>query len=146
VAKAQRLGIVTETAYVSTETLRFMSIMVAVNCALAALGVAIAYYVYFYFPHSVEVHYTGKYGEVVSSAATYAGVFPAFQVWIFVVSVIGRWGANRRHFLREEFKGWQQPTDQDLLYKSVSFFIAAVQLIVLTMTAYRAVLLATHSA
>lgn len=72
----------TETADVSTETLRYMSIIAAVNCALAALGVAIAYYVYFYVPHSVEVHYTGKFGEVVSSAATYIGVVPALPILV----------------------------------------------------------------
>jgi hypothetical protein len=42
---------VTETAAGSTETLRLIGIMAAVNCGLAALGVAIACYVYFYVPH-----------------------------------------------------------------------------------------------
>ena len=86
----KRHGIVTETADASAETLRLMSIMAAVNCGLAALGVAIAYYVYFYVPHSLEVHYAGRYDEVVSSAATYISVFPVFQIFVFVLSVIGR--------------------------------------------------------
>jgi hypothetical protein len=55
---------------VSTRTLWFMSVMAAVNGGLATLGVAIAYYFYFYVPHSAEVHNIGKYGEVVASAAT----------------------------------------------------------------------------
>lgn len=131
----------TETVNASAETLRLMSIVAVVNCALAALGVAIAYYVYFYIPHSVEVHYTGKYGEVVSSAATYIGVSPAFQVWVFVVSVISRWGANRPHFLESSES---IPKDRDTLYRMVSFVIAAVQLISLGVTAYRAVVVATY--
>jgi hypothetical protein len=77
---------VTETADVSSGTLRLMSLAAAVNCGLAALGVAIACYVYFYIPHSPEVHYTGKYGEVVSSAATFMSVFPAFQVLFLPLS------------------------------------------------------------
>jgi hypothetical protein len=137
-------GIVTETADLSTETLRLMSIMAAVNCGLAALGVAVAHYVYFYVPHSVEVHYTGKYGEVVSSAATYIGVFPAFQVWLFVMSVIGRWGANRPHVLDnlELGKRFPRPASKELACRAALFAVAALELAGLVGTAYRAVLVA----
>src|SRR6185437_4493539 len=89
----------TEQANLSTGTLSLMSILVAVNFGLAVLGAVIAYYVYFYIPHSLEVHYTSKYGEVVSNAATYIFVFPGFQVCVFVVSAIGRWGVNRPNSL-----------------------------------------------
>ncbi|HTB02048.1 MAG TPA: hypothetical protein VK804_16390 [Bradyrhizobium sp.] len=138
----------TETADASAETLRLMSIMAAVNCGLAALGVAIAYYVYFYVPHSLEVHYTGRYGEVVSSVATYISVFPVFQIFVFVLSVIGRWGANRRHFPEslELRKGLQRPApiERDKLYALVSLVGTTLELFGLVGMISRAVVLATQ--
>ena len=132
----------TETADVSSETLRLMSLAAAVNCGLAALGVAIACYVYFYIPHSPEVRYTGKYGEVVSSAATFMSVFPAFQVWIFVMSLIGRRGANRPHFPGLEQRSVR--VDRDPLYRATCFVVFAFELAGLTGTVCTAVLVATH--
>jgi hypothetical protein len=138
---------VTKTIDASTETLRLMSIMAAVNCGLAALGVAIAYYVYFYVQHSLEVHYTGRYGEVVSSAATYIGVFPVFQIFAFMLSVIGRLGANRDYFLEQSFelRGRMQrfaSLDRDKLYSLVAFVITFAELAGLVGTISRSVVLA----
>ena len=139
-----------ETAEASTETLRLMSIMAAVNCGLAALGVATAYYVYFYVPHSLEVHYAGRYDEVVSSAATYIGVFPVFQIFVFVLSVIGRWGANRRDFPEGLGLGKRLqrpvPMDRDKLYSLVSLALTAGELGGLVGTVSRAVVLASQVA
>jgi hypothetical protein len=87
---------VAETTELSIKTLRLMSVAAIVNCALAALGVTISCYVYFYVPHPLDVHTIGKYGEVVSSTATYIFVLPVFQVWMFVVPVVGRWGRLTR--------------------------------------------------
>jgi hypothetical protein len=141
-----RHGIVTETADVSTETLRLMSILAVVNGTLAALGVAIAYYVYFYVPHPLEVHYTGKYGEVVSSTATYTFVFPVFQVWMFVVLVVGRWRATRPHSLDnlELCKHFPRRASKEQASRVASFGIVAIELVLLVATAYRAVVVATQ--
>ena len=136
----------TEAVEVSTETLRLMSIIAIVNCALAALGVAIAYSVYVYVPHPLEVHYTGKYGEVVSSAATYLFVCPVFQVWLFVVSVIGRWGATRPHPLDnlELWKRFPRRASKEQACRVASFGIVVIHLVILAVTAYRAVVVATQ--
>ena len=129
-----------EPADVSPETLRLMSIAGAVHGALAALGVAIAYYVYFYIPHSDEIHYAGKYGEVVASAATYIFVFPVFQVWAFVLSVIGRRGATRPHPLDNLTLGkrFPQPATKEQACRVASFVIVVMHLIILGATVYRA--------
>jgi hypothetical protein len=130
-------------ARVSNEILRFMSVIAIVNFGIAALGAAIAYYVYFRVSHPANVHYMGKYGEVAPSAAIYVGVPAAFQGWVLVLSVIGRWGANRRHFLDDVFKNRPQPTDRDRLMKITSSFTVVMQLVALTITAAHAVTLAT---
>jgi hypothetical protein len=139
---------VTETADLSTETFRLASILAAVNGGLAALGVAIAYYVYSYVPHSSEVHYTARYGEVVSSAATYISVFPVFQIFVFVglSALPAWWGSYRRHGLQQsiEFrKNWQRPVpDRDTVFKVVSIASTAFELIALVGTASRSMVVA----
>jgi hypothetical protein len=140
---------VTETEDLSTETLRLMSIMAAVNCGLATLGVAIAYYVYFYVPHSLEVHYAGRYGEVVSSTATYIFVFPVFQIFVFVVSALPAWrGSFRRHSLRQSLEvreRLQRPLpNREAVYKVVCIASTAFELAGLVGTASRSVVVATQ--
>lgn len=138
----------TEPADVSPETLRLMSVAAAVHGALAALGMAIAYYVYFQVPHSDEIHYAGKYGEVVASAATYIFVFPVFQVWAFVLSVIGRRCATRPHPLDNLKLGkhFPRPASKDQACRAATFFIMAIHLVILGATVYRAMVVATQIA
>lgn len=134
----------TEPADVSSETLKLMCIAAAINGALATLGMAVAYYVYFHVPHSDEIHYAGKYGEVVSSAATYIFVFPVFQVWAFVLSVIGRWGATRRHPL-DNLKLWKEfprAASKEQACRVASFAVVVMNLIVLAVTFSRSVAVA----
>jgi len=123
-----------------------MSILAVVNGALAALGVAIAYYVYFYVPHPLEVHTTGKYGEVVSSTATYIFVFPVFQVWMFVVLVFGRWRATRPNSLDnlDLWKRFPRRASKEQASIVASFAILAIELIALVGTVSRSVVVAYH--
>jgi hypothetical protein len=123
-----------------------MSILAVANGALAALGVAIAYYVYFCLPHSPEIHYAGKYGEVVSSTATYIFVFPVFQIWIFVVLVFGRWRATRPNSLDnlELWKRFPRRSSKEQAIRAALLAFVAMELIVLGVTAYRAVVVATQ--
>jgi hypothetical protein len=58
---------------------------------------------------------------------------------MFVMSVVGRWRANYPHF------GERMTKDRELIYRSVSFHIAAAHLFVLMATAYHAARLAIYS-
>jgi hypothetical protein len=141
---------VNETVDLSTKILTLLRIVAAVNGGLATMGVAIAYYVYVYVPHFPEVHYAARNGEVVSSAAMYISIFPAFQVFLFLMSAIPAcWSSYRRYFLRLnlEIKArWQGPifTDEDLLYRLVFIGLVGFELIALVGTASRSVVLATQ--
>jgi hypothetical protein len=132
----------------SAETLRIMNVAAAVNCGLAALGVAIAYYVYFYIPHSLEIRYVGRAGEVVSSAAMYICVFPVFQIFASATSALPAWlGSYRRYFiqqnlrLREQLRRPARPEqyDWDKVHRVTYFGFAAFQLLALVGTVYTSI-------
>jgi hypothetical protein len=139
---------VAETTELSIKTLRLMSVAAIVNCALAALGVTISCYVYFYVPHPLDVHTIGKYGEVVSSTAMYIFVLPVFQVWMFVVVVVGQWRAARPHSLDnlDLWKRFPRRASKEQASKAGAFAIVAIELVLLVATAYRAVVVATLAA
>jgi hypothetical protein len=139
---------VAEMTELSTKTLRLMSIAAIINCALAALGVTISCYVYFYVPHPLEVHAIGKYGEVVSSTAMYVFIWPVFQVWGFVVLVFGRWRAAHPNSLDnlDLWKRFPRRASKEQASKAGAFAIVAIELILFVATAYRAVVVATLAA
>jgi hypothetical protein len=146
---------VTETTDVSAETLGLMSKAAAVNCGLAAVGVAIACYAYFNFSHPLNVRYDSRSGIVLQSVELYISVFPVFQVFIFAISALPAWsGSFRRHIiqqnleLRNNLRPSPRPVTPDYweaVHKLLYFWLGSFEVFGLVGTAYRSVLIAIQA-
>jgi hypothetical protein len=125
-----------------------------INGVLAAIGIAIAMYVYFAFniPAKIDHHAVGRFGQPIEpeNALIYLFSFPCFQIWLAIMPWLGtrRRGqqtSEARVRLQALFP-WITPAPNSVgLQRSVLMLLVFAEVLILTATVYRAVLAALRS-
>ena len=127
-----------------------------VNGVLAAIGIAVAVYVYFAFnvPPKIAHHSVGRFGQPIEpeNALSYLFAFPIFQIWLAVMPLLG---TRRRDQQRDEAQSvrlqslfpWITPAPNSVgLHKIVLMLLVFTEALMLVATVYRAALAALCSA
>jgi hypothetical protein len=126
-----------------------------INGVLAAIGIAIAMYVYFAFniPAKIDHHSVGRFGQPIEpeNALIYLFSFPSFQIWLAIMPWLG---TRRREQQTSEAQSirlqalfpWITPAPNSVgLHRSVLMLLVFAEALILTATIYRAVLAALSS-
>ena len=122
------------------------------NGVLAAIGIAVAVYVYFAFavPAKIVHHSVGRFGQPIEpeNALIYLFAFPIFQIWLAVMPMLGirrydQQKAEAQSVRLQALFPWITPAPNSVgLQKTVLMLLAFTEALILGVTVYRAALAA----
>ncbi|NEV00999.1 hypothetical protein [Bradyrhizobium uaiense] len=123
-----------------------------INALLAFVGISVTLYVYLKFPIPSEIirHGLDKFGKPLEpeNAISYLFAFPCFLIWLVVMPLLGGKQAARMTTdeavarAREIFPWmrWAKPIEPSVpLYQLLCMALVGVQILVLSLTIFRAV-------